>query len=163
MHPTYFIHPDAGFNPTNKALFPIIPGLSDEQRSRIMFASVPPTAFVALLPDQVFLFMILPQSAGTMTLRIVWLFPLSSLDDPDFQATYASQTGANDVLNQQDMVTNGFMQAGQYSRFAPRGRYSHQETTLPQFNRWLAKRYRAYAEELGTSGYRSQPARAGQS
>jgi phenylpropionate dioxygenase-like ring-hydroxylating dioxygenase large terminal subunit len=148
MHPTYFVHPDGGFNETNKALFPVISTLSLEQRSRIMFASVPPTAFLAMLPDQVFLFMILPQSAQTMTLRIVWLFPPTTLDMPGFQELYDSQTGSNDVLNQQDMVTNGFMQLGQRSRFSPRGRYSHQEATLPQFNRWLAKRYRAYADEL---------------
>jgi isopenicillin N synthase-like dioxygenase/phenylpropionate dioxygenase-like ring-hydroxylating dioxygenase large terminal subunit len=154
MHPTYFIHPDGGFNPTEKALFPIIPGLSEQQRSRIMFASIPPTAFLAMMPDQVFLFMILPQSAETMTLRIVWLFPQSSLDAPGFQEMYESQTGANDVLNQQDMVTNGFMQIGQRSRFAPRGRYSHQEATLPQLNRWLAKRYRSYADEVGTDQVR---------
>jgi phenylpropionate dioxygenase-like ring-hydroxylating dioxygenase large terminal subunit len=161
MHPTYFIHPDGGFNPTEKAQFPIIPGLTDEQRSRIMFASVPPTAFLAMMPDQVFLFMILPQSAGTMTLRIVWLFPPSSLEHPDFAAIYESQTGANDVLNQQDMVTNGFMQVGQHSRYAPRGRYSHQEATLPQFNRWLARRYRSYAEEIEAAQLGSHPAPVG--
>src|SRR5690606_38307067 len=68
MHPTYFRHLDGGFNPTWKAMFPVIEGLSEEQRSRVMFASVLPTAFFALMPDQVFLFMILPQSAGRITL-----------------------------------------------------------------------------------------------
>jgi phenylpropionate dioxygenase-like ring-hydroxylating dioxygenase large terminal subunit len=162
MHPTYFVHRDGGFNETEKALFPIIPTLSLEQRSRIMFASVPPTAFLAMLPDQVFLFMILPQSAQTMTLRIVWLFPPSTLAMPGFQDLYDSQTGANDVLNQQDMETNGFMQLGQRSRFAPRGRYSHQEATLPQFNRWLAKRYRSYADQLEQAAFVGQPVVIGQ-
>ena len=40
------------------------------------------------------------------------------------------------------MTTNAAMQRGQRSRFAPRGPYSHQEATLPQFNRWLIRRYR---------------------
>ena len=148
MHPTYFRHLDGGFNPTLHAMFPIIPGLPEEQRSRIMFASIPPTAFFALLPDQVFLFLILPQSAGAMTLRIVWLFPPETLASPLFKWSYDSQTGANDVLNQQDMTTNRLMQMGQHSRFSPRGHYSHQEATLPQFNRWLAQRYRSYVESL---------------
>ena len=161
MHPTYFVHPDGGFNHTEKALFPVISTLSERQRSRIMFASVPPTAFLAMLPDQVFLFMILPQTAQTMTLRIVWLFPASSLEMPGFKDVYDSQTGANDVLNQQDMETNGFMQAGQRSRFAPRGRYAHQEATLPQFNRWLAKRYRAYADELERGAFAGEPVPVG--
>ena len=35
-------------------------------------------------------------------------------------------------------------QRGLNSRFAPRGRYSWQEETLVQFNRWLVKRYRSH-------------------
>ncbi|MCU1497175.1 MAG: hypothetical protein JWM47_1128 [Acidimicrobiales bacterium] len=147
MHPTYFKHIDGAVNPTLRAMFPILPKLSEEQRHRVMFASIPPTAFVALMPDQVFLFLVLPSSAGTMHLRIMWLFPQTTIDAPNFDWIYQSQTGANDILNQQDMATNETMQLGQRSRFAPRGRYAWQEETLPQFNRWLVKRYRAYVEE----------------
>jgi phenylpropionate dioxygenase-like ring-hydroxylating dioxygenase large terminal subunit len=151
MHPTYFREIDGGLNPSAHATFPVIKGLSDEQRSRIMFASIPPTAFFALMPDQVFLFLILPESAESITLRIVWLFPPETLKSPNFEWHYRAQTGANDLLNQQDMTTNRLMQEGQRSRFAPRGRYSHQEETLPQFNRWLHRRYRTYLESLSTS------------
>ena len=146
LHPTYFRHPDAGFNPTQRAMFPIIETLSLEQRSRVMFASILPTAFFALMPDQVFMFLILPQAADKITLRVNWLFPASSFRAPTFDWAYQSQTGANDLINQQDMVTNTQMQRGQQSRFVKRGRFSHQETTLPQFNRWLTKRYLAYAK-----------------
>lgn len=149
MHPTYFRHIDGAVNPTLKAMFPVLPGLSDEQRSRVTFASALPTVFFALMPDQVFLFLVLPESAGRMTLRIMWLFPQSTIDAPNFRWIYESQTGANDILNQQDMRTNEIMQTGQASRFAPRGRYAWQEETLPQMNRWLVKRYRAYAREYG--------------
>jgi hypothetical protein len=34
------------------------------------------------------------------------------------------------------------MQVGLGSRFAPRGRYSHEEEVLARFNRWLLARYR---------------------
>lgn len=146
MHPTYFRHMDAAVNPTLKAMLPILPGLTDEQRSRVMFSSIPPLAFFAQFPDQVFMFLVLPESANTMTLRIHWLFPQSTIDSPNFEWIYESQTGANDILNQQDMHTNEIMQRGQRSRFSPRGRYAWQETTLPQFNRWLVKRYRSYVE-----------------
>ncbi|MDY7105611.1 MAG: aromatic ring-hydroxylating dioxygenase subunit alpha [Actinomycetota bacterium] len=148
MHPTYFRHPDAGFNPTNQAMFPILEHLDDVRRSRVMFASVLPTVFFALMPDQVFVFLILPQSANEITLRINWLFPESSFKHPRFDWAYEAQTGANDLINQQDMVTNALMQEGQRSRFVKRGRYSHQEATLPQFNRWLTKRYLAHARNL---------------
>ncbi len=149
MHPTYFRHIDGAVNPTLKAMLPILPGLNEDQRSRVMFASIPPTVFFALMPDQVFMFLIFPESANSMHLRIQWLFPPSTLRTPNFQWIYDSQTGANDILNQQDMHTNETMQKGQRSRFTPRGRYAHQEATLPQFNRWLVKRYRRYLERLG--------------
>lgn len=150
MHPTYFRHPDAGLNATQRAMFPILKHLPELQRSRVMFASVAPTAFFALMPDQVFLFLILPQNANEITLRINWLFPPSSFADPLFDWAYQSQTGQNDILNQQDMLTNRLMQEGQRSRFVKRGRYSHQEATLPQFNRWVTKRYLAYARALAS-------------
>jgi len=149
MHPTYFRHIDGAVNPTERAMLPILPGLTEEQRSRVMFASIPPTAFFALMPDQVFMFLIFPESASSMHLRIQWLFPPSTLSSPNFQWIYDSQTGANDILNQQDMHTNGVMQTGQRSRYAPRGRYAHLEATLPQFNRWLVTRYRRYLERHG--------------
>ena len=43
------------------------------------------------------------------------------------------------------------MQASKYSRFSPRGRFSHLEETLSDFNRWLALRYRAEAARRGLS------------
>jgi phenylpropionate dioxygenase-like ring-hydroxylating dioxygenase large terminal subunit len=151
MHPTGFRVLDGGFNPTGRALFPVIAGLSEKARGRVLFASIPPTVFLAFMPDQVFLFHIFPERAEEITLRITWLFPESTLADPFFEWKYQSQTGANDILNQQDMVTNAAMQRGQRSRFAPRGPYSYQEATLPQFNRWLIRRYREFAGLAGES------------
>lgn len=145
MHPTNYRYIDAGFNPTGKSILPILPGLSEQRRSRIMFASVLPTVFFALSPDQVFYFLILPESASRMTLRMAWLFPESSLKAPGFEWSFEMQNAVNAVINDQDVATNQRMQAGQYSRYVKRGRYSWQEATLPQMNRWLTLRYRAYA------------------
>jgi phenylpropionate dioxygenase-like ring-hydroxylating dioxygenase large terminal subunit len=148
MHPTNYRWIDAGFNPTGKAVLPILPGLSEERRRRVMFASVLPTVFFALSPDQVFYFLITPESAGRMTLRMAWLFPESSLKSPGFQWAFEMQNAVNAVINAQDIATNQRMQDGQRSRFVNRGRYSWQEGTLPQMNRWLALRYKAYADSL---------------
>jgi hypothetical protein len=49
------------------------------------------------------------------------------------------------LFNNQDLPTNTAVQRGLHSRYAPRGRYSWQEAVLPQFNRWLVRRYRAAA------------------
>lgn len=148
MHPTNYRWIDAGFNPTGKSVLPILPGLSEQRRSRIMFASVLPTVFFALSPDQVFYFLITPESAGRMTLRMAWLFPESSLKAPGFDWAFQMQNDVNAVINDQDIHTNKRMQDGQRSRFAKRGRYSWQETTLPQMNRWLTLRYQAHADSL---------------
>lgn len=145
MHPTNYRWIDAGFNPTGRAILPILPGLNEMRRSRVMFASVLPTVFFALSPDQVFYFLITPESANSMTLRMAWLFPESSLKTPGFEWAFEMQNAVNAVINEQDIYSNTRMQDGQRSRYAKRGRYSWQEGTLPQMNRWLTLRYLAYA------------------
>jgi phenylpropionate dioxygenase-like ring-hydroxylating dioxygenase large terminal subunit len=150
MHPTNYRWKDAGFNPTGMSVLPILPGLSDQRRSRVMFASVLPTVFFALSPDQVFYFLITPESANTMTLRMAWLFPETSLKAPGFEWAFEMQNGINQVINDQDVYSNTRMQTGQRSRFTKRGRYSWQEGTLPQVNRWLTLRYLAHAASLAT-------------
>jgi phenylpropionate dioxygenase-like ring-hydroxylating dioxygenase large terminal subunit len=149
MHPTNYRWKDAGFNPTGNAILPILPGLSDERRTRVMFASVLPTVFFALSPDQVFYFLITPDSANTMTLRMAWLFPESSLKAPGFEWAFEMQNAINAVINDQDVYSNTRMQHGQRSRYTKRGRYSWQEGTLPQVNRWLTLRYLTHAGLLG--------------
>jgi len=42
MHPTGFDRKDGAFNPIHKALLPPIPSLTEQQRSRAMFAMVAP-------------------------------------------------------------------------------------------------------------------------
>jgi phenylpropionate dioxygenase-like ring-hydroxylating dioxygenase large terminal subunit len=146
MHPTGYLSMDAGFAPGGVPLLPIIPGLDDERRSRITFASIPPIGFFAFSPDQVFIFLVLPEGVDSLTLRATWLFPEESIKSPHFQWGLDIQNHINGVINEQDFVTNTRMQRGQRSRYVKRGRYSHQEGTLPQFNNWLIKRYRAAAD-----------------
>ncbi|WP_099022413.1 aromatic ring-hydroxylating oxygenase subunit alpha [Mycolicibacterium palauense] len=148
MHPTHYRWMDAGFNPTGKVILPVLPNLSDERRKRITFASVLPTVFFALSPDQVFYFLITPESGNAMTLRMAWLFPESSTKSPGFEWAFDMQNAVNEVINEQDIYSNTRMQWGQRSRYAKRGRYSWQEGTLPQMNRWLTLRYLRYAAEV---------------
>jgi phenylpropionate dioxygenase-like ring-hydroxylating dioxygenase large terminal subunit len=150
MHPTNYRWIDAGFNPTGMSVLPVLPGLSEQRRTRIMFASVLPTVFFALSPDQVFYFLITPETANTMTLRMGWLFPDSSLKAPGFDWAFEMQNAVNQVINDQDVHSNTRMQEGQRSRYVKRGRYSWQEGTLPQVNRWLTLRYLKHAASLAT-------------
>ena len=49
------------------------------------------------------------------------------------------------VFVRQDQDATTKVQRGLRSRFAPRGRYSWQEESHVQFNRWLVQRYRQHA------------------
>ena len=51
------------------------------------------------------------------------------------------------VFVQQDQDATMKVQRGLNSRFAPRGRYSWQEESHVQFNRWLVQRYRSAWQE----------------
>ena len=55
----------------------------------------------------------------------------------------AAKDGVNN-FNVQDVYADTMVQRGLASRFGPRGRYSWQEETLQQFNRWLVRRYREH-------------------
>jgi Ring hydroxylating alpha subunit (catalytic domain) len=63
---------------------------------------------------------------------------------PLFDELFAAAQAGVDNFNVQDVYADTMVQRGLRSRFAPRGRYSWQEATLPQFNRWLVQRYRAH-------------------
>jgi hypothetical protein len=53
------------------------------------------------------------------------------------------------MYNDQDVLADTAVQRGLRSKLAPRGPFSWKETTIVQQNRWLMKRYRSYAEEIG--------------
>jgi hypothetical protein len=60
-----------------------------------------------------------------------------------FEYLFAAAEAGVDNFNVQDVHADAMVQRGLRSRFGPRGRYSWQEGTLPQLNRWLVRRYRA--------------------
>lgn len=133
---------DASLNPTYRPYFPIIETLSDEQRRRFGFATVLPNLMMGWQSDMVFWFLILPRTVGTIDMRWGYLVPESthrlSVFDQLLDLTHTGIEG----YNAQDLPIAEAMQIGLGSRFAPRGRYSHEEEVLARFNRWLLTRYR---------------------
>jgi phenylpropionate dioxygenase-like ring-hydroxylating dioxygenase large terminal subunit len=139
-----FTHIDGGFNAVQRALLPVFPGMTEEERSRAVFALLPPTLTLGIAPDQVFYFLIRPLSAGTIDIEIGYLFHPAALDDPLFEEKFAlSSVGVQGIVAQ-DVHATTQVQRGLRSRFAPRGRYAWQEESHRQFNRWLVQRYRAH-------------------
>jgi phenylpropionate dioxygenase-like ring-hydroxylating dioxygenase large terminal subunit len=149
MHPTAFDRRDGAFNPLHKALLPPIETLSDEQRQRVMFAMVPPMMPLGLVPDHMFYFLVLPNGANEISLRIGLCVPPESLKVKNFEKIVSWIVDGIMMYNEQDVGADTSVQKGLRSRFAPRGRFSWKETTVAQLNRWLYKRYAEYAETNG--------------
>jgi nitrite reductase/ring-hydroxylating ferredoxin subunit len=152
MHPTYFDNVlgglDGGLNPMGTAISPVIEGLSDEQRRRVLFGSIPPTLFLSIFPNYIGMSILLPQSAGVTGGRRQLLYPRAVASDPKWEWIHQCEEAFDDVAGAQDAATTSTMQKALRSRFAPRGRYSHQEATLPQLNTWLVQRYQRQIERM---------------
>jgi phenylpropionate dioxygenase-like ring-hydroxylating dioxygenase large terminal subunit len=140
----HFTHQDGSFNPSQRALLPVFPGLTDEDRGQGSFMLLPPTLGLAIVPDEVAYFIISPRGPGVIDLRIGYCFDPSALKHPLF--TYLFQQAKDGVnnFNVQDVHADAQVQKGLRSRFAPRGRYSWQEEPLGRLNQWLVRRYRQY-------------------
>ena len=96
-----YVHIDGGFNPTHKALFPVYPELTEEERWRSTFALVPPNLCVGTAPDQAFFFIINPVTAGTIDVEIGYLFHPTALEHPLFDELFeASDAGVQVFINQ---------------------------------------------------------------
>ncbi len=140
----HFTEIDGSFNPTKKCLLPVFPGLTLEERKRGMFILIPPTLALAVVPDEIAYFIIDAQAAGQISIDINYCFNPEALKDPMFEYLFEQAEAGVNNFNVQDVYADTMVQKGLNSRFGPRGRYSWQEGTLPQFNRWLVQRYRRH-------------------
>ena len=149
MHPTGFDEVGQAFNPTHRALLPLIPTLTAEQQSRVMFAMLPPMLLLGLVPDHMFWFIVLPNGPNEISLRIGLCVPPESTRVRNFEKLMSWVVDGIMMYNDQDVRADTLVQIGNKSRFANRGPMSWKETTVVQLNRWLVSRYRRYAEDQG--------------
>jgi phenylpropionate dioxygenase-like ring-hydroxylating dioxygenase large terminal subunit len=147
-HPTGFLELDGNFNASFRCLFPVIPTLTEKERKRVMFACILPNLFFGTVPDGCFYYCILPQGANAMTIRVGFVYPWSTLQMETFDTIFKATVDGLSIYNDADTVANTRVHQGLRSRFANRCRFGPKEKTLPQMNRWLIKRYKAYADEL---------------
>jgi phenylpropionate dioxygenase-like ring-hydroxylating dioxygenase large terminal subunit len=134
-------HPDASFNPTQKAVLPIFPGLTTVDRHRMTFANVPPTLSLVLSNDLVIYLILRATGPETMEQDTGVLVAPGAMDDPAFPHRLDMLMTSAGKIIAQDMHVDALVQEGLRSRFAVRGRYSWQEGAQGQFNRWLTARY----------------------
>jgi phenylpropionate dioxygenase-like ring-hydroxylating dioxygenase large terminal subunit len=134
-------HPDASFNPTQKAVLPIFPKLGEADRNRMTFANVPPTLSLVLTNDLIIYLILRATGPQTLEQDTGVLVAPGAMEDPAFPHRLDMiMTSAGKIIAQ-DMHVDALVQVGLRSRFAARGRYSWQEGAQGQFNRWLTLRY----------------------
>jgi phenylpropionate dioxygenase-like ring-hydroxylating dioxygenase large terminal subunit len=68
------LHPDAAFNATQRAVFPIFPGLDDTMRNRVTFANVPPTLSLVMTSDLVIYMILRPNGPESLEMDTGVLF-----------------------------------------------------------------------------------------
>ena len=152
-----YTHIDGGFNATTKALLPIFPELTEEERWRSTFALIPPTLCLGTAPDQAFFFIVTPKTASTIDVEIGYLVHPTALEHPMFDHLLQMSDAGVQVFVRQDQDATTKVQRGMSSRFAVRGRYSWQEESHVQFNRWLIQRYRRHYPASAPNPIHQQP------
>ena len=144
---TYFrynatTHPDYSTNPTLKALFPIFPRLTTEERGRCLFLCVPPSLTMFTRCDLVTFNIFHAEGPETMASRRSWLVAKGATKDPLFKEKMSTAVASSAPIVAQDRDVDAKVQLGLRSKFAIRGRYSWQEQAQRDFNAWLVPRYR---------------------
>jgi phenylpropionate dioxygenase-like ring-hydroxylating dioxygenase large terminal subunit len=135
-------HRDRGLNPTQRALFPPIDTLTEEERWHMVYAYVPPSLLLGVSTDSAFWFLVTPRTADTFTLQMSYVFPRPTMELRLFSHLFQQHVAGVEFFNSQDLPANIAVQVGMHSRYAPRGPLSRQDNFLVQFNQWLLERYR---------------------
>ena len=135
-------HKDAGFNPTHKALLPIFPKLTDEERTRFIFGNIPPTLSLVVMHDMVTYLILHSISANELAMTRGQLFPPGAMQQVMFKERLAIGAESIKSIVMQDLHVDELLPTGLRSRFAVRGRYSWQEKAQRELNNWLVQRYK---------------------
>jgi phenylpropionate dioxygenase-like ring-hydroxylating dioxygenase large terminal subunit len=139
-----------GFAKTSGDLFeeagsrrlPEIEGLSEEQRSRVLFISIMPSAVAVLQPSFVTITFLSPVSAGVMNSRRVNLYSKAATEVPEFDRIRQEQFEHMKIIIMQDQVTQATLQEAYHSRYMPPGRLSYLENAITQLNTWVVDKYK---------------------
>ncbi len=135
------LHPDASFNATQKAILPVFPNLTEEDRNRMVFANMPPTLSLVMTSDLIIYLIVRATGPETHEMDTGVLFAPGADKDEGFGHKVDMMMAAAVHIMDQDQHVDELVQVGLRSRFAVRGRYSWQEGAQREFNNWLVPRY----------------------
>lgn len=145
-------HPDASFNVTQRALLPVFPGLTEEDRAQMVFANIPPTLSLVLTADMVIYLILRADGPDSLEMDTGLLLANGATADPAFRHKMGVNMAGAEEIMAQDWHVDELVQVGLRSRFAPRGRYSWQEGAQHDFNNWLVPRYKDCWNRLRRTG-----------
>ena len=140
-------HVDASPTRTGTALHPILPKLTEHQRSRIAFITVAPNLLIVAMPDKVKYWVWLLASPATSFLGVSWAFPESTIAGPGFAEHWEMEKEDLQSTAAEDLEGWRRYQVGLESRFAPRGRLSRFEKTIGRLQDWLVSRCRVAEQQ----------------
>ncbi len=138
-------HQDASPTRSGLALQPLLPKLTELQRSRLAYITVAPNLVIVAMPDKVKYFLCLPAGPTRSWYGVSWLYPESTHADPEFAARLRAEVQDLSPVLEEDYAGWRRYQAGVESRFAPRGQLSSQEKAIGRFQDWLIAKYRTAA------------------
>jgi nitrite reductase/ring-hydroxylating ferredoxin subunit len=144
------VHIDAGFNPTLKAVLPIFPSLTEEERGRMLFANIPPSLTLFARSDMISYNIFHAHGPDETSVHRGWLVAPGAMGQPLFKERLDLNTAASTIIGEQDLHVDACVQIGLRSRYAPRGRYSWQERAQSDLNKWLVQHYRACWQRNGS-------------
>ena len=136
------LHPDASFNATQKALLPVFPRLTDEDRHQMVFANIPPTLSLVLTSDSVIYLIVRATGPETNEMDVGVLAAKGASAITGFRQRMEMNGAAAAEIMAQDQHVDELVQVGLRSKYAKRGRYSWQEGAQLALNEWLVPRYR---------------------
>jgi len=124
-----------------KALLPVFPKLTEEERNGVLFVNIPPTLSLVMNTDVVLYLIMQAEDADHHSMLMGSLVTSEAMKNPFFnQLMKINQESVSEIVAQ-DLHVDKLVQSGLKSKFAPRGRYSWQEGAQRQFNVWLVDKY----------------------
>jgi glycine betaine catabolism A len=117
-----------------------LPGLSDEQRKRVLYYAIYPNLLLSLHPDYVMAHRLWPQAVDRTRVVCEWYFHPTATAKPDFNADDAIDFW--DATNREDWKISELSQQGISSRAYTPGPYSSREGLPLAFDRMILERER---------------------
>ena len=106
------VHIDAGFNPTLKAVLPIFPALTEEERGRMLFANIPPSLTLFARSDMISYNIFHAHGPDETSVHRGWLVALGAMSQPLFKERLDLNTAASSAAGYRRGMARKLMAMG---------------------------------------------------